>query len=65
MLPTTSSTIKSVGYINKENKTETAYNEQNYDQIAKVIADIEIINIVKSELTNPTSTVLDMKNINT
>ena len=45
------------------NKTGTAYNEQNYDQIAKVIADIEKINIVKSELMNPTTTVLDMNNI--
>ena len=48
------------GWVYKQRESnKTLYDEQNYDQIA------EIINIVKSELMNPTTTVLDMNNINT
>ena len=42
---------------------ERTFDENRYD-MAKVKSDIEIINIVKSELIYPTVSTLDMNNVN-
>ena len=44
-------------------KDERTFDE-NHNDTAKVKSDIEIINIVKSELIHPTASTLDMNNVN-
>ena len=50
--------------IQRQSKRENETQPREMDDISKVISDIEIINIINSELQNPSGITLNMFNIN-
>ena len=50
--------------IQRQSKTENETQPREMDDISKVISDIEIINIINSELQNPSGITLNMFDIN-